>query len=74
MTPEVKSVKLMHHVNHMLKLFLADEMVVDAILLAIVGPPCGVAGSVDANASVNVAPPTWRGRVNSQIGIFDTDP
>lgn len=55
MTPEVKSGKLTHHVNHMLKLFLADEMVVDAFLLAIVGPPCGVAGSVGAKTSVNTA-------------------
>lgn len=59
MTPEVKSGKLTHHMNHMLKLFLADKMVVDAILLAIVGPPCGVADSVDANtrAWIRLFPP-----------------
>lgn len=74
MTAEVKSGKRTHHVNHMLKLFLADKMVVDAFLLAIVGPPCGVAGSAAANTSVNMITPTWRGRVNSQIGILDTDP
>lgn len=41
--------KLTHHVNHVLKLFLVDEMVVSSILLTIVGPPCGVTDSADAN-------------------------
>lgn len=34
--------------NHVLKLFRVDEMVVSSILLTIVGPPCGVTDSADA--------------------------
>lgn len=49
--PRLKGLKgkLTHRVNHILKLFLVEEMVINTILLTIVGPPCGVTDSVDAN-------------------------
>lgn len=33
-----------------LELFLGDKVVIDPILFSVVGPPCGVAGSVKTGA------------------------
>lgn len=70
--------KLTHRVNHILKLSLVEEMVINTILLTIVGPPCGVTDSVDANMhkygffiSSWGVPVTY---VNFKIQIFVTDP
>lgn len=52
-TKKKPNVKLTYHVNHVLKVFLTDKMVINSILLSIVGPPCGVTGSVEKHTRTN---------------------